>query len=235
MRYLFIVVYLTIISCSGIKGKIEKRDKACDGVLNSKKVFVVNKSKTEKYKFTIKTIETIDDTIKRYSTDQIILEAGDEEDLGCDFYYSAQEYLSIEKIQVVGLEKDTIYEYGNKFYSKSEINKLVEKAKAPSFDEYIAYFKIKKIPQFYPYEKRKTEKENMIFKDGDIRAVDKPDVKAAISLGVETVSLFDTLINNIPLKYYKYNIIDSTKLLSQKKHSLKYEVTGQVVVKEKVK
>ncbi|MFM2337591.1 MAG: hypothetical protein RL115_784 [Bacteroidota bacterium] len=199
MQYLFIIVFLTLVGCAGDNGIIESRDHNCEGVLNSKRVFIVNKSKKEKYKFTVKRIEIINDTIKKYSTKIIELEPGNEEDLGCELYYSDQKYLSIEKIKI--LKEDTVYKKGNIIYTKDEIKKIVEMNKETSYNQYITQNKLEMLPL----------------------------------IEVTKSKLYDTLINNISKKYYKYETFDSTKIVNQKKHILQYKITGYVAIKDKVK
>jgi hypothetical protein len=262
---------LIIVGCSRIKGKIEKRDKACDEILNSKRVFIVNKSKTEKYKFTIKSIETIDDTIKKYSTDQIILEAGDEEDLGCDFYFSDQKYLPIEKNIILGVGNDKISNskilVGFADGSIVEIDKR-DKQKAIESGATVLLSNDRILKYKTPngsivdesvLKKKYGDRFDDLVNDGSLvqinlslsdkiyfyngilySEVEIMEAPRASNLDIDTYlskvgasRLYDTLINNIKLKYYKQKATDSTKLLSQKKHSLKYEVTGQVLVKEK--
>lgn len=85
VRYLMIILSCGLFSCSSFDGVIEKRDKGCNTELpNSKKVFLVNKSSNKKYKFTIKSTETANDTSKEYSTQFVVLEPGDETYLDCD-------------------------------------------------------------------------------------------------------------------------------------------------------
>lgn len=85
MRHHHIILCLVLTSCSGINGTIERRDKGCNEALaDSKKVYLVNISASTKYQFTVKSIETKNDTIKSYDTDIYVLEPGDEKYLGCD-------------------------------------------------------------------------------------------------------------------------------------------------------
>lgn len=94
-----------LVSCgSSIKGEIEYRNdnKDCYGydldgnvdyAMNpdeyrdknseSKSAYLINKSLDKPYEFTIKEVETIDDTIINYRTTKIKLSPGDEKWLGC--------------------------------------------------------------------------------------------------------------------------------------------------------
>ena len=118
-RYLKIfTITLLICSCNNLKGRIEKRDNGCDGVSNSKKVFLVNDSKTELCQFTVKYIETINDKNNEYSTQLITLQPGDEKYLGCDISYSEQKYLSTKKIQLMEIDNVKMYAYNSGSFSE---------------------------------------------------------------------------------------------------------------------
>jgi hypothetical protein len=176
-RYItnFIIV-LVLCSCKDINGRIEKRDNRCDGIAISKRIFLVNNSKTQKYQYTVKSTESINDSINNYSTEQIILEPGDEKDLGCDLYYYEIKYLTSEKLQIVDSGTEKIYQYKNKTYSRNDLKKFATESKM-NVDDYIN---------------------------------EVPNLKI--------VPLFDTTINGNVLKYKKVFWIDSSKIISQKKH-----------------
>jgi len=94
MRYLHLIIWLSLFGCSNIDGSVEKRDSGCNEVdATSKKVFLVNNSTSKTYQFTVKKIEIKNDINKSYSTDLHILEPGDEIFLGCDKWLSEIEYL----------------------------------------------------------------------------------------------------------------------------------------------
>lgn len=93
MRHLAIILCLALTSCSGMIGTIERRDKGCDESLtDSKKIYLVNTSTSTKYQFTVKSIGTINDTIKSYGTNLFVLEPGDEKYLGCDKWLGEIKY-----------------------------------------------------------------------------------------------------------------------------------------------
>jgi len=148
-----------------MQGIIEKRDNNCEGIVNSKKVFLVNKSRTERYSFTVKFAETINDTNYNYTTHQFILAPGDEVNLGCDLFFTDQKYLSIDKINLIDSSQ------------------------------------VANVPQW-----------------------------------ANLVDLHDTLINGVHLHYQKVSALDISKVLSQNKHLIKFEVTGQTMLKaDKIK
>ncbi len=98
--YLMIILACGLFSCSSFEGSIEERDHGCENELpNSKKVFLVNESPTKKYKFTVKSTETANDTFKAYSTQFFTLEAGDEIFLGCNEKLGTKAF-GIKKIPV---------------------------------------------------------------------------------------------------------------------------------------
>jgi len=144
-----------------MQGIIEKRDNECEGIVNSKNVFLVNKSKTERFTFTVKFVETVNDNTNNYTTHQFVLAPGDEVNLGCDLFFTDQKYLSINKI------------------------KLIDSSQ------------IANVPQW-----------------------------------AKLVDLHDTMINGIHLHYQKVSTFDSLKVMSQNKHLIKFEVTGQTLMKE---
>jgi len=191
LHLLFFSTALVFCSCKGLNGRIDIRGNGCDDVPDSKQVYLVNTSKTQKYEFTVKSIETINDTLTTYSTQIITLAPGDEEYLGCDLYYYEKKYLITEKREIINLDTSQIYQYKENLFSKKDIEEAATR--------------------------------NMMTIDEYIQKV--PDLKM--------IPLYDTLINNTPLKYKKNFVVDSLKFVLQNKHSIKYEVTGQSVPKRR--
>jgi len=83
-----LICLLTFSSCDNLHGKIEQR-------FNS--YYLVNKSKTESYKFTIKETSIQDDHLYSFSTQIIGLSPGDEKYLGEKTSLTEVEYPIIEK------------------------------------------------------------------------------------------------------------------------------------------
>ncbi len=101
----FIGLVLLTSCINSINGKIEYRkdDKTCElriyevvmdssvtvteKDIETKSVYIVNESIDKSYEFTIKAVQTTNDTIVIYNTEKILLSPGDEEWIGCTKYY----------------------------------------------------------------------------------------------------------------------------------------------------
>ena len=108
-NYILIFVFISFIGCNkSIKGRIDYRmdnkecypyeeDEMAIAVVNgeyslnqrdikTKSAYLVNESIDKAYEFTIKTIETTDDSIVSHTITKIKLSPGDEKRLGCTNY-----------------------------------------------------------------------------------------------------------------------------------------------------
>ena len=88
MKYLIFAIFIPILySCNKLDGKIEAR--------GNSKVYLVNASTTNTFKFTVKTTSITNDSIYNYQTQIIELAPGDEILLGNKNEVTAIEYPTI--------------------------------------------------------------------------------------------------------------------------------------------
>jgi hypothetical protein len=93
IRYFNIFFIFALFSCNNPKGAIEERDNGCFAELkDSKKIYLVNKSRDKIFQFTCKTTAITNDTVKTYATKIYTLDPGDELYLGCSESLSEQEF-----------------------------------------------------------------------------------------------------------------------------------------------
>jgi hypothetical protein len=103
--------------CYGFNQKIDhaiETDEYRDKDSETKSAYLINESIDKTYEFTIKEVETIDDTIINYHTIKIKLLPGDEKWLGCTKFLNGEKYYTKEII-------DTFYREDAKNYSITDI------------------------------------------------------------------------------------------------------------------
>jgi hypothetical protein len=100
------ILLVAFYSCNNSNGKIEERDNRCfDELKDSKKIFLVNKSRDKTYQFTYKMTQTVNDTVRNYETYIITLALGDERYLGCSEMLDKQYYQKKKVIVIIDKEQ----------------------------------------------------------------------------------------------------------------------------------
>lgn len=194
----FITVFTLLvfcISCNQLDGAIEHRI--------GNKLYLVNKSKTKEFRFTVKVTKIINDTLVEYSTRQNQLAPGDELYLGNENGISEKQYPTIEK----KILKTYLFKVLNdKFYYKDKKGDWYEQTK---FDPNKTYETVGVLPDLRP----------------DL--IDKEDLSSYILL------LKDTVIDSKVYKYHYIieNVKDSLHPFPQIRYKYIYAVTGQVEIK----
>lgn len=198
MKYLFIILLPILYSCNKLDGKIETRNKG--------KVYLVNASTTQTFKFTVKTTSITNDSIYNYQTKIIELAPGDEVFLGNKYEVSQIEYpdKNITIFQTypvdISLPKGATLLNGDVLLPPPPKKKY----DFSSFDKAI---------------KKNKSREDIAFKNAFEKSLEDNDTiinGEHLKYTYSTIIIKDTL-HPYPINRYKYN----------------YEVTGQVEIKLK--
>lgn len=216
-RYIILILSVGLFSCKSFNGSIEKRDLGCDStIVDSKKIFLVNKSSDKKFKFTIKATKTTNEKANDYSTEFLVLEPGEEIFLGCD---GKKEFLSFPK-KKIPVQIDSILDVNNKSAILCTYNDTILKY---NFDWH------------FVYDNKEFTMTDL--KEGALKSamtISEYLRKGKILIEIpENSTDYDNSLEIYPKKTLWLNVDDLTKPQKINVYRYKFEITGQVEVRNR--